>query len=158
MFPSREWKADYIQCFRNRTMDIKKCPVGKYFHPHKLTCEKDVDPGEWFFKAHFFQDPVQPGSLGIEAMIQVLQWYMIDQGLGKGYAQPRFTCLGLKQSMQWKYRGQVIPENKVITTTMDILEVGKDEVGVFARANASLWVDGKRIYEAIDMRMHIVEG
>ena len=31
-----------------------------------------------------FQDPVQPGSLGMEAMIQVLQWYVVDQGLGKG--------------------------------------------------------------------------
>ena len=133
-------------------------PVGGVNGLGWIRAEKDVDPGEWFFKAHFFQDPVQPGSLGIEAMIQVLQWYMIDQGLGKGYEHPRFTCLGLKQSMQWKYRGQVVPENKVITTTMDILEVGKDDVGVFARANTSLWVDGKRIYEALDMRMHIVEG
>jgi 3-hydroxymyristoyl/3-hydroxydecanoyl-(acyl carrier protein) dehydratase len=37
-----------------------------------------VDPAEWFFKAHFFQDPVQPGSLGIEALIQLLQWLMIE--------------------------------------------------------------------------------
>ena len=122
-----------------------------------LRAEKTVDPSEWFFKAHFFQDPVQPGSLGIEAMIQVLQWYMIEQDLGASFKQPRFTCLGLKQSMQWRYRGQVIPENKIITTTMDVVEVGRDDVGIFARANASLWVDGKRIYEAIDLRMHIVE-
>ena len=60
--------------------------------------------------------------------------------------------------MQWKYRGQVIPENQVITTTMDILEIGTDEVGVFAVANASLWVDGKRIYEAENLCMHIVES
>ena len=46
----------------------------------------------------FFQDPVQPGSLGIEAMVQVLQWYMIDRDLGKDYRNPRFTCLGLNQS------------------------------------------------------------
>ena len=120
--------------------------------------EKFVDPAEWFFKAHFFQDPVQPGSLGIEAMIQLLQWYMIDQRLGHHYKRPRFTCLGLGRSMQWKYRGQVIPENQVITTTMDILEIGTDEVGVFAVANASLWVDGKRIYEAENLCMHIVES
>ena len=35
----------------------------------RLRAVKDVDPGEWFFKAHFFQDPVQPGSLGLEAMV-----------------------------------------------------------------------------------------
>jgi hypothetical protein len=44
--------------------------------------EKDVDPGEWFFKAHFFQDPVMPGSLGIEALCQLLQWYMAERGIG----------------------------------------------------------------------------
>jgi 3-hydroxymyristoyl/3-hydroxydecanoyl-(acyl carrier protein) dehydratase len=33
-----------------------------------LRAEKDVDAGDWYFKAHFFQDPVQPGSLGVQAM------------------------------------------------------------------------------------------
>ena len=60
--------------------------------------------------------------------------------------------------MVWKYRGQVVPENNLISTTMDITAVGKDDVGVFARADASLWIDGKRIYEAIGMTMHIVEA
>ena len=55
-----------------------------------LRGEKDVDPGEWFFKAHFFQDPVQPGSLGIEAMIQLLQWYMLENNLDEGIENPRF--------------------------------------------------------------------
>lgn len=122
-----------------------------------LRGEKDVEPSEWFFKAHFFQDPVQPGSLGIEAMIQLLQWYMIETNLAKGMRAPRFTCLGLEKQMVWKYRGQVIPENSLITTTMDIREIGKDSIGRFAKANASLWVDGKRIYEAEDLVMHIVE-
>ena len=121
-----------------------------------LRAEKDVRPEEWFFKAHFFRDPVQPGSLGIEAMIQLLQWYMIAQDLGKNIAHPRFTCLGLEKPMQWRYRGQVIPENSIITTTMEILEVGRDEIGVFARASASLWVDGKRIYQANNLCLQIV--
>jgi 3-hydroxymyristoyl/3-hydroxydecanoyl-(acyl carrier protein) dehydratase len=123
-----------------------------------LRGEKSVDPAEWFFKAHFFQDPVQPGSLGIEAMIQLLQWYMIEQGMGQNFNAPRFTCLGLKREMQWRYRGQVVPENQVITTTMDIVEVGEDEVGEYAVAKASLWVDGKRIYEAENLCVHIVES
>src|SRR6185503_6916334 len=42
----------------------------------RLRSEKDVDPSEWFFKAHFFGDPVQPGSLGLEALIQLLQFHM----------------------------------------------------------------------------------
>src|SRR5215475_15376440 len=48
----------------------------------RLRAEKDVDPGEWFFKAHFFQDPVMPGSLGVEALCQLLQWYLVERGIG----------------------------------------------------------------------------
>ena len=121
-----------------------------------LRAEKDVDPSEWFFKAHFFQDPVQPGSLGIEAMIQLLQWYMIEIDMAVGLENPRFTSLGLNKKMVWKYRGQVVPENSLISTTIDVQEVGEDNIGRFARANASLWVDGKRIYEAVDLVVHIV--
>ena len=120
--------------------------------------EKDVNPAEWFFKAHFFQDPVQPGSLGIEAMIQLLQWYMMEANLAKGLKKPRFTSLGLERELVWKYRGQVVPENSLITTTMDIEEIGIDHIGRFTKASASLWVDGKRIYEAQNLIVHIVES
>jgi len=46
--------------------------------------EKDVSVSEWFFKAHFFQDPVQPGSLGIEALLQLLQFFMLDTDMAVG--------------------------------------------------------------------------
>ncbi len=118
---------------------------------------KDVDPGEWFFKAHFFQDPVQPGSLGIEAMIQLLQFYMLETGMAEGIENARFETLSHAHPMTWKYRGQVIPHNKLIQSTMEITEVGKDDDGIpYAVGNASLWVDGKRIYEAFNMGMRIV--
>ena len=123
-----------------------------------LRAEKDVDPGEWFFKAHFFQDPVQPGSLGIEAMIQLLQLYMLETDMQAGVANPRFEPLALDAPLKWKYRGQVVPSNSVISTTMEIIEVGADERGPFAFATASLWVDGKRIYEAERLGMRIVGG
>jgi 3-hydroxymyristoyl/3-hydroxydecanoyl-(acyl carrier protein) dehydratase len=51
-----------------------------------LRAEKDVDPGEWFFKAHFFQDAVQPGSLGVEALCQLLQLCMLERGMANGLA------------------------------------------------------------------------
>lgn len=125
-------------------------------HPF-LRGEKDVDPGEWFFKAHFFQDPVQPGSLGIEAMIQLLQWYMLHTDMHKEMNKPVFEPLAVERDHIWKYRGQVIPENRLITTTMEIVEQGSDKRGVYAIANASLWVDGKRIYEATGLGMRMVE-
>lgn len=121
-----------------------------------LRGEKDVVPAEWFFKAHFFQDPVQPGSLGIEAMIQLLQFYMLETNMDAGIPNPRFETLSHAHPMTWKYRGQVIPKNKLISSTLEITEVGKDEHGAFAVGNASLWVDGKRIYEAFNLGMRIV--
>jgi 3-hydroxymyristoyl/3-hydroxydecanoyl-(acyl carrier protein) dehydratase len=45
-----------------------------------LRAEKDVDPDDWYFKAHFFSDPVQPGSLGVQAMASLLQWYLAPHG------------------------------------------------------------------------------
>ena len=122
-----------------------------------VKAEKDIDPSEWFFKAHFYQDPVQPGSLGIEAMLQALQFLMIDRDLGADMESPRFEGIATNREHVWKYRGQVIPEATTVTTTLEIVETGTDEVGVYALADASLWVDGKRIYEAFRLGMRIVD-
>ncbi|MBC7172678.1 MAG: polyketide synthase dehydratase domain-containing protein, partial [Polyangiaceae bacterium] len=123
-----------------------------------LRGEKDVDPAEWFFKAHFFQDPVQPGSLGLEAILELLQFYMIERGLAEGVPNPRFQPLRTGVTHGWKYRGQVVPKNELISSTAEILEVGVDELGPYVVAEASLWVDGKRIYEASPIGMRIVPG
>jgi len=122
----------------------------------QLRAEKDVDPGDWFFASHFFQDPVQPGSLGVEALIQLLQLHMLDRGLGDGIPNPRFEPIGLGQPTTWHYRGQVLPTNRVITTTLEIVQQDRDERGAFAVADGSLWVDGKRIYEVRGLKMRIV--
>ncbi|MFO0761207.1 MAG: polyketide synthase dehydratase domain-containing protein [Byssovorax sp.] len=120
--------------------------------------EKDVDPGEWFFKAHFFQDPVQPGSLGIEALIQLLQAVMIERGMTDGIEGARFEPVGVAQPVIWKYRGQVVPKNKVIVTEIELIEVSEDARGRVAVAQGSLWVDGKRIYHAARLAMRVVAG
>ncbi|HVI00746.1 MAG TPA: 1-acyl-sn-glycerol-3-phosphate acyltransferase, partial [Enhygromyxa sp.] len=119
--------------------------------------EKDVDPDEWFFKAHFFQDPVQPGSLGIEAMLQLLQWSMLELGMDAGMAAPRFEAIAVERAHTWKYRGQVVPHNQTITTTLELTDRGRDARGAYAIGDLSLWVDGKRIYEALGLGMRIVD-
>ncbi len=124
----------------------------------KYRAEKDVDPGEWFFKAHFFQDPVQPGSLGIEAMVQLLQFAMLDQGMDEGIEDARFESLGLGTPLTWKYRGQVRTHNDLVHCVVELTETGRDERGAYAIATASLWVDGMRIYEAKGLGMRIVSG
>jgi 3-hydroxymyristoyl/3-hydroxydecanoyl-(acyl carrier protein) dehydratase len=122
----------------------------------QLRAVKDIDCSEWFFKAHFFQDPVQPGSLGIEAMIQALQFYMLHTGMDRGIADARFEPIALERPHRWKYRGQVLPRHRQVHTTLEITEAGRDARGAYALANASLWADGQRIYELNDLGMRIV--
>ena len=124
----------------------------------RLRAEKDVDSSEWYFKAHFYSDPVQPGSLGIEALIRLLQLGCLLKGMGDGMANPRFEPLRIGEESLWRYRGQVIPTNKVVSTTLDIIEAGEDDIGRYLVAEGSLWVDGKRIYETRKMGMRVVDG
>jgi 3-hydroxymyristoyl/3-hydroxydecanoyl-(acyl carrier protein) dehydratase/malonyl CoA-acyl carrier protein transacylase len=118
----------------------------------RLRAEKEVDPGAWFFKAHFFQDPVMPGSLGIEALCQLLQWYLIDRGIGAGLPNPRFEPIALNEPLKWTYRGQIVPADKLITIELEILEIRNTT----AFATAWLWVDGRRIYRLERFGMRVV--
>jgi 3-hydroxymyristoyl/3-hydroxydecanoyl-(acyl carrier protein) dehydratase/1-acyl-sn-glycerol-3-phosphate acyltransferase len=120
--------------------------------------EKDVDTSEWFFKAHFFQDPVQPGSLGIEAFVQLLQWTMIEKGIGADVPNGRFEPIMTGRPVTWKYRGQVVPKNKLITSEVEIIEVGRDDKGPYAVADCALWVDAKKIYHAKGLAIRVVSG
>jgi acyl transferase domain-containing protein/3-hydroxymyristoyl/3-hydroxydecanoyl-(acyl carrier protein) dehydratase len=122
----------------------------------RLRAEKDIDAGEWFFKAHFFQDPVQPGSLGVEAMCQLLQFFMIERNMAAGLRRPRFEPVLLGSKVIWKYRGQVVPTDQRITIEMEIAEIGEDARGRHAIAEAWLWVDGRRIYHVRNLGMRIV--
>ena len=122
----------------------------------RMRAERTIDADDWYFKAHFFQDPVQPGSLGIEAMIHALQFFMLEKGMGEGLETPRFEPLALGEPMTWKYRGQVVPLNEIVQVTLDVMELGRDERGPYAIASASLWCDGIRIYSADRMGMRIV--
>ena len=123
----------------------------------RYRAETDVDPAAWFFKAHFFQDPVQPGSLGLEAMLQLLQFAMIHRGMAESPGgAARFEPLALGEPHSWKYRGQVLPRNRRVTTLLDLVRTGEDDRGPLAVADASLWVDGTKIYEARGLAMRIV--
>ena len=133
-------------------------PEGGAFGLGQVRAERSIDASDWYFKAHFFQDPVQPGSLGIEAMIQTLQFFMLESGMGEGVEAPRFEPIALGRPMTWKYRGQVVPLNDTVAVTLEVTEIGRDDDGPFAIARASLWCDGIRIYSADNMGMRIVSG
>jgi 3-hydroxymyristoyl/3-hydroxydecanoyl-(acyl carrier protein) dehydratase len=122
----------------------------------QLRAVKDISSDAWFFKAHFFQDPVQPGSLGTEAMIQALQFYMLHSRMDAGFHNAHFEPIAIDHPQRWKYRGQVLPRHRQVQTTLEIIETGRDARGVYAFANASLWADGQRIYEINGLGMRIV--
>ncbi len=119
--------------------------------------EMDVSADQWFFAAHFYQDPVQPGSLGIEALLQVLQVAMVDQGLAADLHKPRFEPVANAEAMTWKYRGQVVPENRLVQSEVRITEVKREAGAVVAIAEAHLWVDGKKIYTMPRVAMRVRE-
>lgn len=120
--------------------------------------EKDVDVTEWFFKAHFFQDPVQPGSLGIEAMLQLMQAFMLSQDMHQGFRNPAFEPILIAAETEWHYRGQVTPEKDLITLDFACAERGTGEGACWILGEARLWVDGLKIYHAAKIGMRIIEA
>ena len=127
-------------------------PAGKGY----LRAEADVDSNHWFFKSHFFGDPVQPGSLGLEALLQLLQFYMLHTGMDADLENPRFQAIATGEAMTWKYRGQVTPNKQRVTYEVAVTDKRRDEDGSLVIADVSLWVDGLRIYEATGMGMRLV--
>ena len=123
-----------------------------------IRAEKQVRPEEWFFKAHFFQDPVQPGSLGIEAMLQLIQIMMLEGKAGEGIKNPRFEPINVDRKIEWHYRGQVVPENKVVTLVFEALEWGSTSQGPYVMGEAAYWVDGLKIYHAPEIGMRIISS
>ena len=118
--------------------------------------QKKVDPEEWFFKAHFYQDPVCPGSLGLESFLQLLkvfaaEHWQVDQ-------DSRFETVACGMPHSWNYRGQVIPANRQVTVEAMIKAI--DEEQRIITADGSLSVDGKVIYQMHDfsLRLRPVDG
>ncbi|MGV9618991.1 beta-ketoacyl synthase N-terminal-like domain-containing protein [Streptomyces tendae] len=133
-------------------------PAGGSAALGRLRSEKDVRPDAWFFRAHFFQDPVQPGSLGVEAMCQLLQYHLIEGGAADGIVHPRFDPVLPGRETVWTYRGQITPANRLIRVDMDIVETGTDARGPYAVADATLWGDDTCIYRVRGLGMRVVSG
>ncbi len=107
-----------------------------------------VDPHAWYFKAHFFNDPVQPGSLGLDALEQLLMRAVllkVPSGEIKGMIA---ETPALGERVKWSYRGQVTPEKREVTTVIELLSLDRSPSRILAVARGSLWCDGLRIYEA----------
>ena len=104
----------------------------------------DINPDLWFFDCHFPGDPVMPGCLGLDAMWQLVGFFLGWSGHpGKGRA------LGVGEV---KFTGQVLPTAKKVTYRIDIKRVIARKLNM-AIADGSLSVDGREIYTAEDLRV-----
>ena len=113
--------------------------------PHKLgfiRASRQVRREEWFFKAHFYQDPVVPGSLGLESFLQLLK-FLASERWGRP-AEKGWQAVALNESHEWIYRGQVIPDNHLVTIEAVVTAV--DEASQLLTAEGFLAVDGRVIY------------
>ncbi len=126
------------------------------FNQGYVYAEKTINPNDWFFPCHFHQDPVMPGSLGVEAILQAMQVWALDNDLGAQFSNPRFVHE--LSTVKWKYRGQIIPDNKTMSLDVHISKVDlrADKVVIFAKA--SLYKDGLRIYEVSDAQIALCEA
>jgi len=118
---------------------------------------KDIDPRDWFYDCHFYQDPVMPGSLGVEAMLQTMEVLALEKGLADRFTTPRFDLVPGQETI-WKYRGQILPTNKIMKLEAQAREVEIRTDQTILRADCSLWVDGNRIYEVEGAAISIREG
>ena len=117
---------------------------------------RGVKPEDWYYDCHFFKDPVMPGSLGVESILQALQLYAIKNGLGRTLKSPRFAMTqGI--DFKWKYRGQIIRPNPNMYMDAHISDIVQNERGVTVLADANLWKDGMRIYELKKIGIAILE-
>ena len=118
--------------------------TGGRYNKGEVIAELDIKPDLWFFKCHFIDDPVMPGCLGLDAMWQLVGFYLGWLGKpGKGRA------LGVGEV---KFSGQVLSTAKNITYHISLkrLMLRKLTLGI---ADGLMKVDGKIIYEAKDMKV-----
>ena len=119
------------------------------FHKGEIIAELDIKPELWFFDCHFKSDPVMPGCLGLDAMWQLLGFYLgwLEQP-GKGRA------LGVGEV---KFTGQVLNTVKKVSYHISIkrLILRKLILGV---ADGVLKADGEPIYEAKDMKVDLFQS
>ena len=118
--------------------------AGGTYNKGHILAELDIKPELWFFECHFKNDPVMPGCLGLDAM-----WQMVGFYLGWLGHPGRGRALGVGEV---KFTGQVLPTGKIVQYQIDIKRVIARGL-VMGIADASLEVDGKEIYTANGLRV-----
>ncbi len=115
----------------------------------EVIAELDITPDLWFFQCHFPGDPVMPGCLGLDAMWQLVGFYLGWRGNpGRGRA------LG---SGEVKFSGQVLPTARLVTYRIQLKRVIERKL-IMGIADGTLSVDGRDIYQASDLRVGLFQS
>ena len=117
---------------------------GGQYGKGEIIAELDLNPELWFFQCHFQGDPVMPGCLGLDALWQLLGFFLgWSGGLGRGRA------LGCGEV---KFTGQVLPRHQKITYHIHIKRTILRKL-VLGIADATMSVDGREIYTGKDLKV-----
>jgi len=114
-----------------------------------ILAELDILKDLWFFDCHFPDDPVMPGCLGLDAM-----WQLVGFFLGWRGNPGRGRALG---SGEVKFTGQILPTSKLVTYKIEMKRVIERKL-VMGIADGSVCVDGREIYTATDLRVGLFQS
>jgi 3-hydroxyacyl-[acyl-carrier protein] dehydratase/trans-2-decenoyl-[acyl-carrier protein] isomerase len=131
----------------NMLMFDRISQINDHGGPHglgQITAELDINPDLWFFECHFEDDPVMPGCLGLDAMWQLIGFFLGWLG-GDGNGR----ALGAGEI---KFKGQILPDARRVTYRVDIKRLIMKKLKM-AIGDAELMVDGETIYIAKDLRV-----
>lgn len=123
--------------------------TGGDFDKGQIIAELDIDPSLWFFDCHFEGDPVMPGCLGLDAMWQLIGFFLVWSG-NKG----RGRALGVGEV---KFRGQVLPTAKLVTYRISLKRLITRKL-VMGIGDGEMLVDGRPIYHATNLRVGLFQS
>ncbi len=115
------------------------------FNKGSIEAELDIKDKMWFFDCHFKEDPVMPGCLGLDAM-----WQLVGFFLGWSGQPGRGRALGVNAV---KFTGEVLKNVKIAKYQIDMKRILKKEGAVVGLADGILYADGKPIYEAENLKV-----
>jgi len=118
---------------------------------------KFIKTYDWFFTCHFYQDPVMPGSLGVESILQAMQVFALQQDIGNDFKSPAFVQVPNLKTV-WKYRGQILLSVKEMHLEVHIKTIESRGTQLVMIADAFLWNDTMRIYQVTDIALGIEEA